>query len=274
MKCLVLGIIAAGAALAVQPDARALVRQSIVNGEKAWERSQAYAYTKRELDKEFDPKGRVKSVDNDVYQAVPLGGGEAYEKLVSHDGHAPDADTARKQRQELKRRENETPAQRARRLAKEKSERAYMREIPDAFNFKITGEENLPTGPAWVLEATPRPGYHAKSRYAHFFPKMRGKLWIDKKDVQWVKADAEATDTVSFGFLIARLAKGSHIVLEQQRLPDGDWVPRRMMAKASARTFVFFNHRFEEDVAYSNFHRAPGLAASRAGAAGAKRPVD
>jgi hypothetical protein len=95
------------------------------------------------------------------------------------------------------------------------------------------------------------------------FRAMSGTLWIDNKDVEWVKADAVAIDTVAFGFFIARLAKGSHIVLEQLKLPNGSWVAKHIEAKASARTFLLFNHNFEEDITYSNYRRQPALAAQR-----------
>ena len=164
------------------------------------------------------------------------------------------ATSARSSRLELQKRERETPRQRAARLARDERERSFYKEIPDAFDFQIVGEETLPTGPAWVIEATPRPGFQPRSRYAQVFSKMRGKLWIDKKDIQWVKADAMAIGNVHFGWFIASLAKGSHIVLEQTRLADGAWVPLRLEARASARTF-FSSHNFEEAITYSNYRK-------------------
>jgi hypothetical protein len=252
-----------GATLFAQVNARELVRQSIVNGERAWKESRAYSCAKREVDEQFGADGRVKSTDTDLYRIVPIGG-DAFQEHIRHDGAPVSADEMRKQEQELQRRKQETPAQRAARLAKEERDRSYYKEIPDAFDWKITGEENLPTGPAWVLQATPRPGFVPHSRYARMFPKMRGTLWIDKKDVQWVKADAVAVENVYFGYFIARLAKGSHIVLEQTRLPDGAWVPERISAKASARTFLFFNHNFEEDITYSDYRKNDGQVSSAA----------
>jgi hypothetical protein len=182
---------------------------------------------------------------------------------VSHDGEPIPAEEARKQQQKLTSLK-EDPALAAKRLEKERHERSFYREIPDAFDFRIVGEDNLPTGPAWVLEATPRPGYQPKSRYAHMFPYMEGKLWIDEDDVQWVKADAIAMNTASFGYFMARLAKGSHIILEQTKLPDGEWVPKQIMAKASSRTFVFFAHNFEETILYGGYQKqGTGSSAAR-----------
>jgi len=261
VRCLIAILLGAGL-LSAQPDARELVRQSIRNGERSWKESLSYFCIKEEIDRQLGPKGAVRSLDDDVYEVRPLGYGSFFELHIKHDNEPLSRAEQAKAKQELARRQAETPAQKQRRMANLIAERSYMKEVPDAFDFKITGEENLPTGPAWVVEATPRPGYHARSRYARMFPNMRGKLWIDKHDVQWVKADAVAMNTVSFGLFIARLSKGSHIVLEQQKLPDGDWVARRIQAKADARMFIFFNHNFEEDIRYTDYRKGSVAVAS------------
>ena len=250
--------------LAGQPDPRELVRQSIRNGERSWARSFEYYCLKNDVDRELGSDGHVKSIDGDLSQIIPTGYNTSFDFPLKHDNEPVAADVRAKAERDLARLRAESPAQKRRQFQKLEAQRSYMKEVPDAFNFRIVGTDNLPTGPAWVLEATPRPGYQPQSRYAHMFPYMRGKLWIDKRDVQWVKADAVATDTVSFGFFIARLAKGSHIILQQTRLPDGDWVPGRIQARASARMFIFFLHNFEEDITYRDYHK-PGaaVAASR-----------
>jgi hypothetical protein len=262
MRCALL-LFASAALIAGQPDSRELVRQSDQNGERSWQRSFDYFCTKRDVDRQLDSAGRVRNVDDDVYRVIPLGYGTSYEQPITHDNEPVRADVKLKSDKELARLESETAAQKQRRFLKLAAERSYMAEVPDAFDFKITGVENLPTGPAWVVRATPRPGYQAHSRYGRMFHAMRGTLWIDQKDRQWVKADAIAMDTVSFGFFIARLSRGSHIVLEQMRLPDGAWVPARIEARASARTFLFFDHNFEEDITYSGYRPGPTLAARR-----------
>lgn len=238
------------------PDPRELVRQSIVNGEKDWEKAQQYQYTKVAVKEEFGSDGELKSRDEDVYEVLPVQGA-AFEMHVRHNGEAVPASEMESQQLKLAERRRETEAQAAEREAKEKADRAYIHEVPDAFDFRVIGEETLPAGPAWVLEATPRRGFQPRSRYARFFPKMKGTLWIDQTDVQWVKADAVATGTVSFGFLIARLSRGSRIILEQTRLADGIWAPKRLVARASTRTFLFFRHNFRQEITYEDFRR-PG----------------
>jgi hypothetical protein len=244
------------------PDPRELVRQSIQNGERAWKISTEYACVKRVSDKQFDSAGEVKSKSSDAYAVVPLGRGGFFDEHIEHDGEPVSADVRERAQRELEKLRAEPASQKRRRFEKELAERSYMKEVPDAFDFRITGTEQLPTGPAWVLEATPRPGFEPTSRYAHVFPKMHGTLWIDQKDVQWVKADAVATDNISFGLFIARLSKGSHIYLEQMKLPDGNWVPKSLEAKAEARMFLFFQHNFEEDITYNDYRRPAALSAA------------
>jgi hypothetical protein len=249
--------------LSAQRDAQELVRQSIRNGQKAWENSFTYHCQKREAERLYDSSGLLKSTGNDVYEIFPLGYGISFEEHVSHDGEPLPPQERARQQHALEQAKAESPADKQRKFEKELHERSYMKEVPEAFNFRIVGEEVLPTGPAWILEGTPRPGFQPQSRYAHVFPKMRGKLWIDQKDIQWVKADAEAMDTVSFGYFIARLSKGSHIILEQEKLPDGSWVPSRILAKASARIMLVFNHRFDEDITYSDYKKPGTLSAAK-----------
>jgi hypothetical protein len=243
-------------------DPRQLVWQSIRNGEASWIDSFSYYCVERQVDEQFDSAGLPKSREAGVYDIIPLGGHTSYAEQVERDGEPlPSAERARIQK-ELQHLRSETPAEKHRRFEKDLADRSYMQEVPDAFDFKITGEENLPTGPAWVISATPRPGYQPKSRYAHMFPMMRGTLWIDEKDVQWVKAEAVATEPVTFGIFLARLSKGSHITLQQRKLPDGAWVPKLLEARAEARTFLFFTHNFEEKITYSDYRKSPALTAS------------
>jgi hypothetical protein len=262
---LVIFTLAAGCGVshaANQPDPQQLVRQSILNGERAWRISTEYACIKRVASRQFDSLGEVRNKETDVYAVIPLGLGAFFNEHLEHDGEPITAQARERAERELENLRGEPASVKQRRFEKELAERSYMKEVPDAFYFRITGTEQLPTGPAWVVEATPRAGFEPKSRYAHVFPRMRGTLWIDQKEVQWVKADTVATDNITFGLFIARLAKGSHIYLEQMKLPDGNWVPKSLEAKAEARTFLFFQHNFEEDITYNDYRKPAALSAA------------
>lgn len=257
--------LAAAGTFWAQPNPRELVRQSIENGRRAWTESFNYYCQENDITKQYGSDGMVKSVSEDLSENIPVGYNVSFQMPLKHDNEPVPPDVRNKAERDLEHLRAETPDQKRSRFQKLVAERSYMKEVPDAFDFRIIRVDNLPTGPAWVLHATPHPGYQPKSRYAHMFPYMEGTLWIDQKDVQWVKADAVAIDTVSFGFFIARLAKGSHIVLEQTKLADGEWVPSKIEARASARTFIFWVHNFQEAITYSDYRKAsPSMRASRA----------
>ncbi len=86
-----------------------------------------------------------------------------------------------------------------------------MLEVADAFDFTLVGVEDFPTGPPGCWRRCPVPATFPVPLRA-CVSAMRGKLWIDQKDLQWVKAEAVATQDVSFGFFVARLSQGSRIV--------------------------------------------------------------
>jgi len=70
--------------------------------------------------------------------------------------------------------------------------KTYLNEVPEAFTFHLVGEEAVSGGPAGVITADPRVDYKPKDRRARLISKLRGKIWIDKGEYQWVKVDAEA----------------------------------------------------------------------------------
>ena len=98
----------------------------------------------------------------------------------------------------------------------------------------------------WVLDADPRPGYQPKSREAKVLPKLRGRIWIDKSETQWVKFDVTTTDTISFGLFLARIHKGTRVVVEATRVNQEVWLPKHVAVHIDVRLALLKN--FDEDV--------------------------
>jgi hypothetical protein len=55
-------------------------------------------------------------------------------------------------------------------------QREPMKELPEAFDLKLAAEESLNGGHTWVIDGTPKPGYHPKTRGTRFFPKVKLRL--------------------------------------------------------------------------------------------------
>jgi len=194
---------------------------------------------------------------------VTLLEGSPYRRLVARNDRPLPPDEERKEAEKLRKsideRRKETPAQRQLRIAewerKQQHQRAPFQEIPDAFDLRVAGEETLNGREAYVIAVTPKPGYKPKLAAAAYFPKIKGKLWIDKRDNQWIKGEIETLDTISFGGILVRLDKGSHVTFEQARVNDEVWLPKRVVVSVYARLLLVAAERAEVEIAFSNYRK-------------------
>jgi hypothetical protein len=245
-------------------DGRDLLLRSIATAERSWKAREHYTYTQRDEEKRLDSKGHVKSQDVDVSKVIFVNGA-AFEQLVEHNGGAPTAEDQRKQQEKMRKLQTETPAERADRLSKEKENRAFLREVPDAFDFKVVAEDEVNGRPAYVLACTPRPAFRSRTKYGRMFSKVRGKVWVDKQDLGWVKVDAQVIEPFSMGLFIARVLPGSHIFMEQTRVADGVWLPKKIQIKAEAKILFVKTYDTDEVVTYWDYRptQATSMASNR-----------
>jgi hypothetical protein len=90
---------------------------------------------------------------------------------------------------------------------------------------------------------------------AKFLPKFRGRVWIDKTEAQWSKMDIECIDTVSLGWFLARVHKGSRIVIEQTRVNDEVWLPKHVAIKVDVRLALLKNFNVEADQTFRDYKK-------------------
>jgi hypothetical protein len=238
------------------PEIRQIVAASIAATLRSWQGRLQYTYVERDEDRRLDSEGRVKSEKVDVSRMI-LVNGVPFEQLVERNGQPPPAAEEPKQKEKLERLERETPEQRAERLRKEEEETASLvGEIPKAFDFELAGEEVVNGRPAYVLQATPRPGYQAQGKYGKMFSKLEGKLWVDKQDFGWIKADGQVIQPFSIGLFLARVLRGSHIAMEQTRIGEGMWVPEHVEIRAAAKIFFFKSLVIDRVLNYSEYRLA------------------
>ncbi len=221
-----------------------------------------YTYLQRQVDTDLDGAGKVKKRDIRTWD-ITYQEGSPYRRLVARNDQPLPAQEQRQEDEKLRasieQRRKETPEQRDRRIAewhrRQERQREPVKELPDAFNFRLVGEEALNGGQTWVIDATPKPGYKAKSSGASFFSKVQARLWIDKNDYQWVKVDMETLDTISFGGILFRVGKGGHLVLEQLRVNNEVWLPKRVTAQASARLLLVKGYHKDLEMTFSNYRK-------------------
>ncbi len=216
-----------------------------------------YTYIEREelhkLDGHGGNPGKPKKIESRTWEILEIYS-EPVARLTAKDDKTLSADEAKKEDDKIQKiidkRKNESEGDRRKRLHKEEKgreeDRKFVLEIADAFNFRLLGSEALDGRDAWVLEGEPRPGYEPRSRDARMLSKFKGRIWIDKADAQWVKLDITAIDTVSYGFVLARIHKGTHIVFQQIRVNDEVWLPKQVEIHLDARVALF--KAYDEDI--------------------------
>ena len=150
-------------------------------------------------------------------------------------------------------------AERERRLAKYREERrksrAFLNQIPNAFDFRMAGETVLGGRAAWVLEATPRPDFHGRDAREKMLNKFKGRFYIAKSEPALLKLEAEAIDTVSFGLVLARLEKGARFTMEKTKVNGELWMPVRMKVDFDARLALFKKMKVDLQIDYTNFRK-------------------
>ena len=166
---------------------------------------------------------------------------------------------AQKQQEKLDReaakRQNESAGTRARYEREREQQRAFVREIPDAFTFRLVERSAVSNQPAWVIEAQPKAGYRAIHARAKDLAKVRAKIWIEQATYHWVKVEGEALDTIWSDFGLLRIARGSTLQFEQTRVNDEIWLPSSILVKFEARVALVKKLRGEFDIRYSNYQK-------------------
>ncbi len=239
-----------------------IVRKSVNRDQTDFERSKDYTYIERARFTERDSKGKPKRTESEVSE-IMFFYGERYEKRIEKDGKPLSDKDKRKERERLDKflaeRAKEPEKDRLKRQRKLEDERRRSREfgkeIPEAYNFRLLGEETTEGHKTWVIEALPKPGFKPKVPRAGLLSKFKGKLWISQSDYRWVKLEAEAVDTVSWGLFLARLAKGSHVAIAQTRVNNEVWMPKSVNVKLDARLALLKRMQGDVEVTYDSFRK-------------------
>jgi len=212
-----------------------------------------YTYVERQEEHKLDGHGAVRRIESRTSEVLEIYG-EPVARLTARDDKPLPANQAKKEDEKIQKiidkRKNESEADRRKRLEREEKgredDRKFVLEIADAFNFRLAGSEVFDGRDAWVLEGEPRPGYEPKQRDARILGKFKGRVWIDKAEAQWVKLDITAIDTISVGFVLARIHKGTRVLIELTRVNDEVWLPKLVQLHFDARVALFKS--YDEDV--------------------------
>ena len=241
---------------------RTLIRQAAEKDIENDKKQRDYTYIQREEEHKLDGKGRLKSAEIRSYEIMVLFE-EPVRKLIARDDKPLAEKDARKEDEKIEKiidkRKNESEEDRKKRLQKQEKDReearAFVKEIADAYNFRLAGTEEWEGRSTYVIDADPRPGFEPHMKDAKFLPKFRFRVWLDKTEMQWGKLDIQCIDTASVGLFLARLHKGSNSQIEQTRINDEVWLPKHVALKLDARVALLKGFNISEDVTYHDYQK-------------------
>ncbi len=238
-------------------DPRQIMGLSVAATERSWQAHDHYTYMEHDQDRRLDSLGQVKS--EDVYDTrMTLVNGTRFKQVLEHNGQLPSAIEQRERDEDLDKLKHETSAEQTARVGKEEENRSFLWDVLQAFDFHLIGEEVVGGRPAYVLQARPHPDYRAHGKYGKIFNKVEGKFWVDKQDFGWIKVDGEVTQSFSMGMIVARVQRGSHMILEQTYVGDAVWVPKRLEVRASARILFLKSLDMDRILTYSDYRLEEG----------------
>jgi hypothetical protein len=221
-----------------------------------------YTYIERETENRLDGNGQVKSSEAKTYEILEIYGEQVQRLTEKDDKPLSEKEAAREEEKIQKiidKRKNESDEDRRKREEKEKKEREenrkFVLEVADAYNFKLLGTELVGEREAWVIAGEPRPGFVPHMKDSKFLSKFRGRVWIDKNDLQLAKMDVECLDTISWGLFLARFHKGSRFMLEQTRVNDEVWLPLHVTAKIDVRLALLKNLDVDLDQTFRDYKK-------------------
>ena len=255
-------IAASMAAWCASPDPKAIIAKVMTHDTQNEKMRRAYTYLERQEERQLDASGKVVKTEINEYEHVNLYG-DNYRRHVKKAGKPLPEKDARREQEKLDKilaaRKDESASQREKRLAewdrRAERRRRSFRQIPEMFDFTHLREEKLEGRDVWVIGATPKAGYRATEAMTKAMIKMRATFWIDKSTNQMVKLDAEALDTVSFGLFLVRLNKGARFILEQTRVNDEVWLPKRVQLALDARLALVKKFRAQLDLTFNNYRK-------------------
>lgn len=221
-----------------------------------------YTYIDREVQHKLDGKGNSKSTEVKTYEILEIYG-EQVRRLIAKDDKPLDSQEAAKQDEKIQKiidkRRNESDEERKKREEKEEKQREedrkFVHEVADAYNFTLVGTEQVDGRDAWVIDGEPRPGFEPHMKESKFLSKFRGRVWIDKSDLQLAKMDVEAIETVSVGLVLARVHKGTRFQLQQTRVNEEVWLPRRVIYKIDARVALVKGFNFDGEDTFRDYKK-------------------
>jgi hypothetical protein len=113
-----------------------------------------------------------------------------------------------------------------------------------AFRVTWAGRETRAdsAGPRTLMKflLEPDPDYKPINRFATSFQHIRATLWVDEAQAQFARLEADIATDITFGGGVAgKVYHGGHVVIVQEEVAPGVWLPTLFNYEVDGRKFLF-----------------------------------
>jgi hypothetical protein len=236
-------ILCAVAALARAEDPRVIVTRATQNLIKADHIRDEYTYAQREVIRELDADGKVKSTRTTVKEVMWFAG-KRVERVIEKDSKPLSASDAKREQAKIdkaalaagKMTQEERKAALAKRDREIEKDNDWLRNIADAFDFSMRPEQIVNGRATYVIDAEPKPAYHGKN--SAMLNKVKGTLYVDRDLSTLVHLDGTFLESFSMGLFLFKVDKGTRFSFDRVRVNDEVWMPQRFAFNAEARALI------------------------------------
>jgi hypothetical protein len=228
-----------------------------------------YTYVEKRRDVKVSKTGKVEVGPLRTFEVYPSNKpGRTYKRLIAVDGTPLDAaelerrDTAHRNNMIAlaEREQNETPDDRAKRLAKDAKEKREQEEIVDdafaVFAIEVEGREIRDGHQVIVASLTPRKDARTKTDIGNWLKKFKARVWVEEADAQLVHLEATAMDDISIGWgLVGRVNDGSRFTFTRKKVNGEVWLPAEATFDATGRALVFRSFKISTTTTYSDYKK-------------------
>ncbi|MEZ5428123.1 MAG: hypothetical protein R2747_17760 [Pyrinomonadaceae bacterium] len=233
------------------PDISKLLQDLQANEDRVEEILENYSFKQKTIKREPGKDGRLRETETETY-LLTFYKGNRIRRLIEKNGRPLSKKDQEKEDREVEERvrdiEKKIAKEEKRSTDKtdsgppdENSRRISIAEVLRASNLINPRRERLKGRDVIVFDFEPNPNFNfdnAKS-FLKFFGKTGGVMWIDEKDKQVARIEAELFDSYKVGGgLLAKLRKGASFTLEQERINDEIWLPSVADINLSVRVLL------------------------------------
>jgi outer membrane lipoprotein-sorting protein len=235
-------------------DIEEIVRRGNATLQSDWAADPDYAYVER------DEVLKNEKTTSKTSRVVYIAGSDYYLPLAIDDQPlTPDLGKAelQKLKNEVRRRNAESPAARRQRIAIYRKERgeneALVLDFPNAFNFELLREETMDGHLAYVLSGTPKKRTGVTSNAAKVLSGMRGTVWVDKDNFHAVRVECDVVTPVPVYGILAKVLPGTHVGFAMAPVTDSVWLIGEFSMTLKVSKFFLFKSTQETRSTYTEY---------------------